>query len=105
VDREVCRGMVNKMVRSKECNHKWIDMEDGSHDKVCVKCGRKAKQATAALLLTIPITTPAIQSTIRETITINIGFNNSNNIACKDNLLKEIEKQLSYNMNNTSALR
>ena len=28
-----------------KCNHKWIDMEDGSLDKFCVRCSEKAKQA------------------------------------------------------------
>jgi hypothetical protein len=27
-----------------KCEHKWIDMEDGSLDKFCVKCSFKAKQ-------------------------------------------------------------
>lgn len=28
-----------------KCNHKWIDMEDGSLDKFCVRCSKKAMQA------------------------------------------------------------
>ena len=28
----------------KLCNHKWIDMEDGTFDKFCVRCSEKAKQ-------------------------------------------------------------
>ena len=35
----------------KKCEHKWIDMEDGSHDKFCVRCSKKAKQAVAYIPL------------------------------------------------------
>ena len=27
------------------CKHKWVDMEDGSLDKFCVRCSKKAMQA------------------------------------------------------------
>lgn len=33
------------IVKDKKCNHKWVDMEDGSLDKFCVRCRLKAKQA------------------------------------------------------------
>jgi hypothetical protein len=29
---------------SKLCNHKWVDMEDGTFDKFCVRCSEKEKQ-------------------------------------------------------------
>lgn len=29
----------------KKCKHKWVDMEDGTLDKFCVRCSKKAKQA------------------------------------------------------------
>jgi hypothetical protein len=27
-----------------KCDHKWVDMEDGTNDEFCVKCSRFAKQ-------------------------------------------------------------
>lgn len=38
-----------------ECNHKWVDMEDGSRDKFCVRCGNKAKQAMMSMPITVTI--------------------------------------------------
>lgn len=35
----------------KRCNHKWVDLEDGSLDKFCIRCCLRAKQATAAFPL------------------------------------------------------
>lgn len=32
----------------KTCIHKWVDMEDGTLDKFCVRCSHKAKQAVAS---------------------------------------------------------
>jgi hypothetical protein len=34
---------------SETCNHKWIDMEDGSRDRFCVRCSKKAMQAVISL--------------------------------------------------------
>lgn len=31
------------------CKHKWIDVGDGSRDKLCVRCGKRAAQAVALL--------------------------------------------------------
>ena len=28
-----------------KCNHKYVNMEDGTRDKFCVRCSKKAKQA------------------------------------------------------------
>lgn len=28
----------------KKCNHKWVDMEDGTNDKLCVRCRKFAMQ-------------------------------------------------------------
>ncbi|MCI0767438.1 hypothetical protein [Bacillus sp. TL12] len=37
-----------------KCKHKWIDMEDGTNDRFCVKCSQKAKQMAIALDAGIP---------------------------------------------------
>lgn len=33
---------------ANQCDHKWIDMEDGTLDKFCVRCSSKKKQAVMA---------------------------------------------------------
>ncbi|AWC29269.1 hypothetical protein [Bacillus cytotoxicus] len=38
-----------------KCQHKWIDMEDGTNDKFCVKCSQKAKQMQITLPISLPI--------------------------------------------------
>lgn len=34
---------------NEKCKHKWVDMEDGTLDKFCVRCSQKARQAVALL--------------------------------------------------------
>jgi len=87
-----------------ECDHKWIDMEDRSLDRFCVKCSKKVKQKVAYLPLINNATTsnthPSIQPIIRETITINTGKSNLGKISVyKDYILKEISKQFSIQTN------
>jgi len=81
-----------------ECKHKWVDMQDGTRDKICLRCGKKAKQAAAYLpLRTIPNTQSLIQPILRETIVINID--SSRVTVYKDEILDEISKQLRYQPN------
>lgn len=42
-------GRKCKTCRGKDCNHKWVNMEDGSLDKFCVRCSKKAMQAELSL--------------------------------------------------------
>ena len=58
-----------------KCNHKWIDMEDGSLDKFCVRCSEKAKQA------------------VMFQPTINISINNDQ--ICVEELVGKINNALS----------
>lgn len=32
-----------------KCEHKWVDMEDGTNDKFCVKCRKFAMQGQMAM--------------------------------------------------------
>ncbi|MED2793308.1 hypothetical protein P4256_16495 [Bacillus wiedmannii] len=54
-----------------KCKHKWIDMEDGTNDKFCVKCSQKVKQMQIALPISISISVSAALPTAREKMTIN----------------------------------
>ncbi|MDP1458232.1 hypothetical protein [Bacillus wiedmannii] len=54
-----------------KCKHKWIDMEDGTNDKLCVKCSQKVKQMQIALPISISISVSAALPMAREKMTIN----------------------------------
>lgn len=59
----------------RSCKHKWVDMEDGTRDKFCVRCSHKAKQAVI---------------TINDNPAPSFGMRNIND----DELQKCLEKQL-----------
>lgn len=84
---------------SNSCKHKWVNMEDGSGDKFCVKCSRKAKQATMLLPITETTIAPIARSSLppiaRETITIHTGNTNLGNVEVyADDIIKEINKEI-----------
>ena len=84
-----------------KCVHKWIDMEDGSLDKICVKCSKKAKQAVAYMPLGQDMVAPSIEQlappNMRETIIINTGNSNLGKVAVyKDDLLKRVAIQHNF---------
>ncbi|MED0939588.1 hypothetical protein P4T37_23105 [Bacillus mobilis] len=54
-----------------KCQHKWVDMEDGTNDKFCVKCNGKFKRMPIALPISIPISINAALPMAREKMTIN----------------------------------
>ncbi|KAB2391063.1 MULTISPECIES: hypothetical protein [Bacillus cereus group] len=54
-----------------KCRHKWIDMEDGTNDKFCVKCSEKVKQMQITLPISLPISINAALPMAREKMTIN----------------------------------
>lgn len=84
------------MSKKEKCEHKWIDVDDGSLDKICVICGKRAGQMVAALPLT-DFTTPKVsmasQPALRETITIHMGGNLGTIDVYKDCLAEQINKQ------------
>lgn len=81
------------------CDHKWVDMEDGSLDKFCVRCSQKAKQAVNYLPTLMNDADGAISQSVakpvlRETVRINMGGNLGSVDVYKDKLLEEINKSL-----------
>jgi hypothetical protein len=36
-----------------KCEHKWVDMEDDTLDKFCVRCSKKCRQAVMAIPLSL----------------------------------------------------
>lgn len=85
------------------CKHKWVDLKDGTRDKFCSKCGKKAKQAVAYLPLgansTSRPTQPLMHPAQRETIMVNTGKLNLGKVEVyKDDILEAISKQLSIRL-------
>lgn len=58
-----------------KCNHKWVDMEDGSLRKFCVRCAKFALQAQMA----IPVKTDVAEKSARETM--DVPFTGGDRIA------------------------
>jgi hypothetical protein len=82
-------------MKPKKCEHKWVDMENGSRDKFCVRCSNKAKQAVNYLPLMPSIADIGVQPAIlRETVTINMGGHLGSVDVYKDKILDEISKSL-----------
>lgn len=61
---------------SGQCNHKWVDMEDGSLDKFCVRCSKKAKQAVMDMPLAQVATASITQPILKETMTLRSKIGN-----------------------------
>lgn len=51
------------------CKHKYVNMEDGTRDKFCVRCSKKFKQAAMHI---DPRTEPESQ-TINPVVNIDVG--------------------------------
>ncbi|WP_390208879.1 hypothetical protein [Bacillus toyonensis] len=73
-----------------ECKHKWVDMEDGTNDRFCVKCSQKAKQMQISLPVSIPISINASLPMAREKMTIN-SYGHLHEVY-KDDWMREFNK-------------
>lgn len=52
----------------KKCKHKWVDMEDGTFDKFCVRCRKFAMQAQLAM----PASELSVETKIEGSISLSI---------------------------------
>lgn len=71
--------MTSQQARRREkmkCDHKYVDMEDGTMDKFCVRCSKKFKQAAIHM--------PDIK------VDINIEMKDSSDIA--DSFMEKMER-------------
>ncbi len=86
-----------------KCKHEWIAADDGSRDKICTKCLKRAMQGVmyhAAQPIMSPITPNLTQPILRETIVIHTGASNLGNVTVyKDDVLREIQKAFSLPKN------
>lgn len=78
-----------------ECKHKWIDMEDGSLDQFCVRC-RKFQMQAILNPLTADVAMGNSLPVMRETMEVPFynGSEHKRTTVYKDNLLKQINKEL-----------
>lgn len=65
-----------------KCKHKWIDMEDGTNDQICVKCRKFAMRAVMETPLNPTIAAPIAEG-------LSAGINKSN-----EDIAKIIQEQL-----------
>lgn len=77
-----------------DCKHKWVDMEDGTNDRFCVKCSQKAKQMQISLPASIPIRINASLPMAREKMTIN-SYGHLHEVY-KDEWMKEFNKERGF---------
>lgn len=84
------------LANKRKCKHKWVDMEDGTLRKFCVRCARFAKQAQMAMSATAPIQAPNSQPIARETIEVPFynGSEHTGITVYKDQLIKQINKEI-----------
>lgn len=78
----------------KKCKHKWVDMEDGSLEKFCVRCRKFAMQAVA-IPATVPASISALQPHMRETMEVPF-YTGSEHIRVtvdKENFLREMRRE------------
>lgn len=77
-----------------KCAHKWVDMEDGTNDRFCVKCSQKAKQMQISLPISVPISMNSSLPMAREKMTIN-SYGRLNEVY-KDEWMKEFNKDRGF---------
>lgn len=82
----------------KQCNHKWIDMEDGSLDTFCVRCRKKGMQSVMVMPVECESIVPNAIPIMRETMSVHtpVGMMEVD----KENLVKEFQKDMRIGMQN-----
>lgn len=70
----------------EKCNHKWINAKDGTIDKICIICGKRAMQGVLYFQANKPNTSGEIE------ININISDDNS------ESMIKEINRKIIKNI-------
>lgn len=83
-------------MKVQKCKHKWVDMEDGTLDKFCLKCSKKAKQGQLHFIKPkAPIGDPTKTKDVNDNTSIN---NTSINIGLGGCSMEEMERQLRKSM-------
>lgn len=79
----------------KKCKHKWVPMEDGSLDRICVKCRKFAMQNIMEPLIADVSASMSIPAG-RETMEVPFynGSEHTRMTVYKDDLMKQISKEI-----------
>lgn len=88
-----------KNKRTEKCEHKWVDMEDGSLDQFCVKCSLKQMQAVMKPIgaeLSAALSVPLTASVMRETMEVPFynGSEHTRMTVYKDDLINQMYEEL-----------
>lgn len=85
-----------------KCKHKWVDMEDGSLDRICVKCRKFAMQASLSMSASAEMTAPIAMNAARETMEVPYLTPNGDHARVevyKDDLIKRMHKEIGLSVN------
>jgi hypothetical protein len=73
-----------------KCNHKWVDMEDGSLDKFCLRCSNKAMQAVSiSVEINLPSPNTFAMAPMRAT-----GFNGPTTLKIEDKVIEHLHNSI-----------
>lgn len=78
------------------CKHKWKDVKDGTRDKICLKCGKKAMQGAMTMSAKVDASAPILEPMAKKEIIIPLytGDNIVNIKAYEDEVRKSIMKAI-----------
>lgn len=82
-------------MKMRKCKHKWVDMEDGTLDKLCVRCRKFAMQAVMKPTSVSATANPSLPAG-RETIEVPF-YTGSEHVRInvyKDDLIKQKNKEI-----------
>lgn len=94
-DVAIIRGNLPPKSKVTKCKHKWVDMEDGTIDKFCVRCRKFAMQAvmkSASASATVNASSPMVRETIE--VPFYTGSEHVRINVYKDDLLKQMNKEI-----------
>lgn len=90
-----------------KCKHKWVDMEDGSLRRFCVKCSKFAMQNRLSMPMSADLSVPLGMPLGRETMEIPFynGSEHTRITVYKDDLIRQINKEIGLTINHFSNSR
>lgn len=79
------------------CEHNFIDVKDGSLDKICTICGKKAMQGMLRAELKADVRAPITEPMARKDVEVHVynGTEHSHRMKIyEDELIKSIQKSI-----------
>lgn len=80
---------------TRKCKHKWVDIEDGTLDQICVRC-RKFQMRNIIEPLSVDASMPLSMQLGRETMEVPFynGSEHARVTVYKDDVLKQMSREL-----------